>query len=410
MHGDVTDQLMSGAPPFPPPTQVTLADWQDGPHNRWAFQHIRELIPTARISRGSEPVRELPAAPRAVLGIEFESGGRTLRVADMVAETYTDGFAVLHRGQLIAEHYANNLAPDTPHLLMSVSKSVTAAVAGVLVGDGRLDVAAQVTDIVPELRGTSFDGATVQHLLDMRTGTRFNEDYDDIDSDVRTYERVYLWRPDVPAGPDEPSRPADALEYFATLPNDRPHSGPFRYRSILTDVMGWVLEKASGRRFADLVSSELWQPMGAEFDADITVDAHGNALADGGISASLRDLLRFGALHLPSDTTGLVGRAWVDDTARGAPDGPDAFLADSPNRNFGAGAHYRNYWWVHDAEAPVLAAGGIYGQHVFVHGAADLVIAKLSTWPTPTSRAFDRLTLDAATAIASVLEEGSRPA
>ena len=408
MHRDAVVPLMSGVAPFAPPAQVTLANWEDGPYNRWAFQHIRELIPTARIACGSGPARELPAAPRDVLGIEFESAGRTLRVADMVAETYTDGFAVLHRGQLIAEHYDNNMTPDTPHLLQSVSKSVTAAVAGVLVGAGRLDVTAQVTDIVPELRGTSFDGATVQHLLDMRAGTLFNEDYDDLNSDVRAYEQVYLWSPATPAGPNEPPGPADALEYFATLRNDGPHGGPFRYRSILTDVMGWVLEKASGQRFADLVSAELWQPMGAEFDADITVDAHGNALADGGISASLRDLLRFGALYLPSHSGGPVGRPWVDDTAGGAPDGPEAFAAGLPERNFGAGAHYRNYWWVHDAQAPVLIAEGIYGQYIFVHGPAELVIAKLSTWPTPTSRDFQRLTLDAATAIATAIDEQSR--
>lgn len=397
-----SDGLMSGAPPFAPTAQVTLANWQDGPQNRWSFQHIRELIPTARICRGSGAPSQLPAALRDVLGIEFDSGGRALRVADMLAETYTDGFAVLHRGQLVAEHYANNLTPDTPHLLMSVSKSVTGAIAGVLAGAGRLDVSAQVTDLVPELRGTSFDGATVQHLLDMRAGTRFNEDYDDPESDVRTYERVYLWQPDAPGEP----RPADALEYFATLPNDGPHGGPFRYRSILTDVLGWVLEKASGQRFADLMLTALWQPMGAEFDADVTVDARGNAMPDGGISASLRDLLRFGALYLPSSGGSILGHAWVDDTVRGAADGVDAFRADQQGRDFGTGAHYRNYWWVHDPERRVLAAQGIHGQHVLVHGAADLVVAKLSTWPTPTNRAVERLTLDAFSAIAREFGDG----
>src|SRR6202011_4856379 len=127
---------------------------------------------------------------------------------------------------------------------------------------------APVTDIVPELLGTSLEGATVQHLLDMRAGTGFDESYDSPEADVRTYERVYLWRPD-----DGRPRPADALGYFATLPNDGPHGGPFRYRSILTDVLAWVLERAAGQRFSDLVAGELWQPMGAEYDADVTLDA-----------------------------------------------------------------------------------------------------------------------------------------
>src|SRR5262249_36627744 len=160
----------------------------------------------------------------------------------------------LHQGQVVAEHYLNGLAPDVPHLLMSVSKSVTSTVAGILAGRGELDVSAAVEDIVPELDGTSFAGATVQHLLDMRTGTRFDESYDNVEADVRTYERVYLWRPD-----NGDSRPPDALSYFGTLSNDGPHGGPFRYRSILTDVLAWVIERAGGDRLHRLIARELWQ-------------------------------------------------------------------------------------------------------------------------------------------------------
>ena len=123
---------------------------------------------------------------------------------------------------------------------------------------------AYVTDVVPELAGTSFEGATVQDLLDMRAGTRFDESYDKPDADLGTYERVYLWRP-----LDGQLAPPDALSYFATLRNDQRHGGPFRYRSILTDVLAWVLECAAGSRLHELIARELWQPMGAEFDAEI---------------------------------------------------------------------------------------------------------------------------------------------
>ena len=176
--------------------------------------------------------------------------GQELTVADLLAQTCTDGFLVLHRGRIVTEQYFNAMAPDTPHLLMSVSKSVTSAVAGVLAGRGQLDVSAPVTAIVPELAGTSFDGATVQHLLDMRAGTAFNEDYADPEADVRTYERVYLWRP-----PDGRPVPEDAIAYFATLRNDGPHGGPFRYRSILTDVLAWVIERAAGARLHELIAA-----------------------------------------------------------------------------------------------------------------------------------------------------------
>jgi CubicO group peptidase (beta-lactamase class C family) len=168
---------MSGAPPFGAQSQVTLANWQDPPFNRWAFQHVRELIPTARIPRGPGPVWRLARDQKDIAGIRFRSDARELSIAELLADTCTDGFLVLHRGRIAAEQYFNGLAPDVPHLLMSVSKSVTATVAGALAGRGLLDASALIADIVPELRGTSFEGATVQHLLDMRAGTRFDEDH-----------------------------------------------------------------------------------------------------------------------------------------------------------------------------------------------------------------------------------------
>jgi CubicO group peptidase (beta-lactamase class C family) len=393
--------LMSGAPPFPPQSRVTLANWQEPPFNRWAFQHVRELIPTARISRGTGPAFDLPRAERDVLGVRFRSGDRELSVADMLAETFTDGFLVLHRGQIVAEHYFNGMAQDVPHLLMSVSKSVTSAVAGVLAGRGDLAVSAGVAEIVPELRGTSFQGATVQDLLDMRAGTRFDENYENVEADVRACEKVYLWRPD-----DGTPRPADALAYFATLSNDGPHGGPFRYRSILTDVLAWVLERAAGARFHELVARELWQPMGAEFDAEVTVDAHGNPMADGGICATLRDVARFGQLYLQRGEVGgrsVVPGDWIDDTIRGAPDGAEAFLAGEGADGYPPGAHYRNFWWVREPAVPFYQASGINGQNIFVHAPSQTVVAKLSTWPTALNPAVIP-TREAVLAIASALQ------
>ena len=396
--------LMAGAPPFGPHSQVTLANWQDPPFNRWAFQHVRELIPTARIPRGTGPVWRLAADQKDIAGIRFRSEDRELTVAELLAETYTDGFLVLHRGRIVTEQYFNGLAPDIPHLLMSVSKSVTSAVAGVLVGCGLLDASAPVTDIVPELRGTSFECATVQHLLDMRAGTRFDENYDNPEADVRTYERVYLWRPD-----GRRARPDDALGYFATLQNDGPHGGPFLYRSILTDVLAWVLERAAGTRLHMLIARRLWQPMGAQFDAEITVDFRGNCMADGGICATLRDVARFGQLFLQRGLAHgrrVVPTSWINDTIRGAPDGPAAFRAGDNPDGYPPGAHYRNCWWVRDPGLPFYHASGINGQHVFVHVPSQTVVVKLSTWPAAWREDWQKLTVCGVTAVAAALQGG----
>jgi len=395
---------MAGAPPFGPESLVTLGNWQRAPFNRWAFQHISELIPTARIARGEGPAWELRSSERDLAGIRFGTQAGQLTVGELLDQTYTDGFLVIHDGQIVTEQYFNGLRPGTPHLLMSVSKSVTGLVAGVLAGRGALDVTAPVETIVPELAGTSFAGATVQDLLDMRAGTRYAEDYTDPEAEIAVSDRVYLWRP----GDGKP-RPADAIEYFGTLVNDGPHGGPFRYRSILTDVLAWVLEKAGQARFSDLVARELWQPMGAEHDAEITVDSHGNALADGGISATLRDTGRIGLLALRRGRAAgarVVPASWIEDTVRGAPDGPRAFAAVDGATGYPPGAHYRNFWWVSDPALPMYNAAGIHGQHVFVHVPSQTVVVKLSSWPDALDGRMRRATIAAVHAIANTLRAG----
>jgi CubicO group peptidase (beta-lactamase class C family) len=395
--------LMAGPPPFESGSLVTLANWQDPPFNRWSFQHIRELIPTVRIRRGAGPAWRLPRAERDLSGIRFSVGGQDMTVGEMLADTYTDGFLVLHRGQIVTEQYRNGLEPDVPHLLMSVSKSITSTVVGSLASRGNLDVSARIELIVPELAGTSFEGATVQDLLDMRAGTHFDEDYANPEADVRTYERVYLWRPD-----DGSPRPSHALDYFKILGNDGPHHGTFRYRSILTDVLAWVLERAGSARYHELISRELWQPMGAEFDAEVTVDGHGNPMADGGICATLRDLARFGQLILAGGRRGrrqIVPASWIADTITGAADGAQAFIAGDGGNKYLPGAHYRNCWWVTEPAVPFFYAAGINGQNVFIHRPTHTVVVKFSTWPTALSPLAEP-TVAAAKAIAGALASG----
>jgi len=172
-----------------------------------------------------------------------------------------------------------------------------------------------------------------------------------------------------------------------------------------------VLERAADERFPDLVARELWQPMGAERDAEITVDSRGNPLADGGISATLRDAGRIGQLALQRGRAGtgaggrqVVPAGWLDDTIAGADDGPAAFAGGDGADGYPRGAHYRNYWWVTHPELPMFNAAGIHGQHIVVHVPSETVVVKLSSWPDPVNPPRRRATLAAVTAIAEALE------
>ena len=393
--------LMAGPPPIPDDRLVSLANWQDPPWNRWAFQHVRDLIPTARIARGEGRTWQLPRGERDLDDIRVPLGGRRVALPRFLHGTYTDGFLVLHAGRVLTERYFNGLTPSQTHLLMSVSKSVTSAVCGALVERGLLAPTDLVTAIIPELAGTAWEGCTVRHLLDMRAGTRFNEDYEDLLADVRVYEQIYLWRPRVTK-----RLPSDVTAYIATLRNQSPHGGPFDYRSILTDVLAWVMERAAGARLAELISRELWQPMGAEFDADVTVDGHGNAMADGGVCVTLRDLARFGQLLANTGRRGtrsVIPKAWIRDTLTPEPDSVEAFAAFADRFEKRHGAYYRNQFWVVDPDIPIYMGSGINGQNVFVHGGANVVIAKLSTWPVAWEDQIARDTRNAMIQLAEAL-------
>ena len=374
---------MSGFPP-PAESRVTLANWQDPPYNRWSFQHLRELIPTQRISRGSGARRDLAqrsATPVLDNITVYRLAGHASTFAEVIAETWTDAVVVLHDGQIAFEQYHKEMTEETPHLLMSVTKSVVGCIAGILVEQGLLDPGEQARSYVPEIVGSGYDGATVRHLLNMRTGVEFREEYTNHDAEVRVMERYMGWRP----GEDHDE--AGGMYFYLTkLGTDTDHGGPFVYRSADTDMLGWVCERAAGARMADLISLLIWQPMGAEFDAEITCDGVGSAIHDGGMSARARDVARFGQLVLEDGyvrDTSIVPERWLREARALDPDIRGAFAA-SDSEPVLTGGWYRNqFWFVPGPLGDLQLCLGIHGQMVLLDRATRTVSVKLSSWPHP---------------------------
>lgn len=124
-----------GAFPLTPEQQVTLANWARPPFNRWGFQHTREIVPSADIPNDPSVAAELPSDPIDLGALSIATGGREpLSFQDVLRETSTDGLVILHRGRVVFEHYAHGMTADTPHILMSVSKSLLGLLAAVLIG------------------------------------------------------------------------------------------------------------------------------------------------------------------------------------------------------------------------------------------------------------------------------------
>lgn len=397
---------MIGSDPGRLPSGVTLDNWQAAPNLHWSFQHIADLVPTATISRGLGPVAALPFAPSSIGEVVVRErlslvGGPPRTVAEVMHSSVTDGWMLAHRGTILAEEYSAGMAETTLHLLMSVSKSLVGSVVGSLSGSGLLDVNAPLTAYVPALAASGYAGATVRHLLDMRSGIEFSEDYLDPDAHVRVMEEAVGWAPrrtgDVPG---------TMYDYLLTLRQKAPHGGPFEYRSCESDVLGWICEAAAGVRMPELMSELLWSRLGAEADANIGVDAVGTGFFDGGISTVLRDLVRFGAMIL-GEGTSLTGSevlppSWIADTFAGGPDSREAFAA-SPRQSLMPGGMYRNQFWFPSADPDVAVCLGIHGQMIYLNRRAEVVAAKLSSWPAPQDAALLFATIDAFDSISDAL-------
>jgi CubicO group peptidase (beta-lactamase class C family) len=365
-------------PPFP----VTLDNWQTAAQIGWTFCHIAEIFPTAVISRGSGPAAPLQRRiePVAELPCRDQDGNQST-VGEIMAATNTDGWMVVHGDRILAEQYAETMEPATLHLLMSVSKSIVGILVGALVGEGVLNIEEEVTAYVPELARSGYGGATVRHLLDMRSGIAFSEDYLDPDAEVRVLEQAVGWAPR-----RSPDVPRTLRGFLLTLRQGSPHGGPFDYRSCETDILGWLCEAAAGQRFAELASELVWSRLGVDFDANIGVDSEGIGMFDGGISAALCDLARFGVMVARDGATlrddQVVPEAWIVDSFAGGPDSRLAFAA-STNDTRMPGGMYRNQFWFPWPDRQVLLCLGIHGQMVYVDRATGLVAVKLSSWPTP---------------------------
>ena len=354
-----------------------------------------------------DPARARALSPGPVLDLRRvvfprHGDGEPVSVAHMLDLTDTDAFLVLHRGRIVVESYRHGMHEATPHILMSVSKSVTAVVAGQLVGRGLLDPAAQVTDYLPEVSDSAFAGATLRDLLDMRAGVRFDEEYLAAGGPFVEYRIAMGWNPR-PVG----AEPTDLRAFLAGMrERSGAHGGPMHYVSPVTDLLGWVVERAAGRRFADLLSELLWGPMGAATEACVTVDRLGAPRTAGGLCCTLRDLARLGLLLLEGgrrDGEPVVPVEWLEDVQAGgdrvAWDEGDyaGSMSDRP-------LSYRSQWYVMREGARSAFFGvGIHGQYLWVEPGAQMVAVKFSSQPAPSDDVMDRLSLDGLWALGGAL-------
>ena len=390
---------------FPPPADRLImqpeSDFFSFPKLRWTVCHIRELMPTTQVSRGiGAPIPLTPALDPAIDDVHFTPSGSDTSMSweDSLAANYSDGMLILHRGKVVYERYFGALTETGKHAAMSMTKSLTGLLAEILVVEGVLDESALVATIIPELGGSAFGTATVRQVMDMTTNLAYSENYADPNADIWAYSRAASPLPK----PADYSGPVGYYEYLQTVSAAGPHGAVFGYKTVNTDVLGWIIARVTDTDLATLLSERLWRRMGAEQDAYMTVDAKGTPFAGGGLSAGLRDLGRIGQLMLNEGVINgerLFPAAVVANIRAGGD--RDAFGA----ANYASlpGGSYRSMWWVFHNENGAYAARGVHGQTIYIDPTAEMVIVRLASFPSASTSKIDPTSLPAYQAVADYL-------
>lgn len=393
---------MQGSPP-PPEKRIR---YQDGsfyqfPKTRWSFAHMRELVPTARVSRGSGPVAALPMALRSDLdAVMFTPLLRTDRMSWTQAfeAVYGDAVLILHKGKIVYERYSGVMDKDRPHLAFSVTKSYFGTLAEILIADGKLDENATIASYIPELAKSGFGDATVRQVLDMTTALDFSEDYTDANAGIAKFSVASGLAP----APPNYTGPRASFDYLPSVAKKGEHGNGFTYRSVNTEVLGWLIARVSGKPAHQVLSERIWSKLGAEHDADIMVDSTGAGIAAGGLNLTLRDMARFGeTMRLNGRFNGqqIIPAAIVAKIRAGGKQSDFAKAGYKYLSNFS----YKSQWWISHNAHGAFNARGVHGQTIYIDPKAEMVIVRFASNPKAANANFEDISLPAYQAIAERL-------
>jgi CubicO group peptidase (beta-lactamase class C family) len=317
----------------------------------------------------------------------FEPGGsRAPYLTRFMTDERVRGVLVLQDGKIRLERYVSPHSRTTRWNSFSVAKSITSTLVGAAMKDGYIrSLDDPVTRYIKELRGSAYDDVTVQQLLTMTSGVRWNEDYTDVNSDVA---RMYAQAPD--PGFDM------TTSYVRKLPREAPPGTKWVYKTSETNLVGVLVADATGKPLADYLSEKIWRPYGMERDAEWMVDDVGHEQGGCCLGMTLRDYGRFGQFIL--DGSRFVGLPMVADTRLP--------VATRSHVSIAPGSGYGYQWWTRDDGT--FEGRGIYGQTLHIDRARRLVIVLNSATEEPVNRAAGQARQEFIAAISAALDAEAR--
>ncbi len=399
-------KIMEWMQGFPPP-QEKIVSAIDGsffkfPALRYSVCHMRQFMPTKVVKSSlTKGYKFKVKLDDAIDGITFmpANSKELMTWSESLARNYTDGILILHRGKIVYEKYFGELSSDGLHAAMSVSKTFTGTLGGLLVEEGLLDENKTGAYYVPELQGSAFGDATIRQILDMTTGLKYSEDYSDPTAEIWAFSAAGNPFPK----PASYNGPTNYYDYLKTVQKEGQHGEVFGYKTVNTDVMGWIISRVTGKGIPELLSERIWKPLGTHFDGYFQIDGAGIAFAGGGFSANMRDMAMFGEMIRKKgffNKKQILPKTLIDDIMNGGDKEAFKRSAYSSLKNWS----YRDMWWITHNEHGAFAARGVHGQTIYIDPEAQMVLVRFSSHPEAKNSKIDPTSLPAYHAVARYLK------
>jgi CubicO group peptidase (beta-lactamase class C family) len=342
------------------------------------FRNFDRLAPTRLIGRGAS-VLPLPEHRINLAPIRYTHGEQRYSIDDYMRRNRTSGILILKGGAITLERYAMGNTSKSRWTSFSVAKSITSTLIGAALKDGSIaSLEDGIAKYVRELRDSAFAENSIQDLLNMTSGVRWEEDYSIFHrSDIVRFELAIASQ-----------RGGAVMDLLKTRKRAHAPGSVFNYSTADSYVLGAVVAAATGSALSDYLSSRIWAPLGMESDGYWLLDAP-NGLETGGdnLSATLRDYGRFGLFFLNGgviDGVEVLPAGWRE-------------LATKPHTPVAAYGHvdddplgYGYQWWAFPTGAAALpfhdgafTAQGIFGQFLYINPREDLVAVVWDAWRSP---------------------------
>ena len=335
-----------------------------GRMSKYSFRYMSEFFPTALISKADKPFQFQIKPSKEIEEIVYKSKKDTLSIEKYLRKLHISSFIVVSKGSIVYEKYFS-MHPQDQHSLQSVTKVITSTIITSLINEKKIDADLSIEKYIPELGDSEWKGITVKDILNMRSGMDSASIYIESGPFTNPKHKNYQLESALGILPKAANTPTSVYEYIKQLKKDKPAGIAAEYSNINTFVLGWLAETVTGQRYSDLVAERIWIPMGATSNAYVCLSDQGIAWHHGGISATLRDLARFGMLYTKSDIgqrkESLISFAQLKE------------IFDAPPIDFPIPFKWAYQWDL--ASDGILMKSGFGGQALYIHPEKEIIIA-----------------------------------